>query len=192
MAEVEHATTTLVPTETVWAFVSDMDNWAAFVTGYQTHTVQNETESVWTLKGDVGVLVRTLEFRVRVTEWAGPTRVRFSLEGVNEEMSGEGSFHIERSKAGADGAAPAKQGRFARLLERVARLFRGRRSPARREATPATGATRLSFALRVDPGGPMAPMIEALMKPAMSVAAEDLASRIVAHLEERPRGDGES
>jgi carbon monoxide dehydrogenase subunit G len=79
LAEVEHATTTLVPIETVWAFVSDMDNWAAFVTGYQAHTVQNETESVWTLKGDVGVLVRTLEFRVRVTEWVGPTRVRFSL-----------------------------------------------------------------------------------------------------------------
>ena len=189
MAEVEHVTTTGLPIETIWEFVCDMDNWAAFVTGYQSHAVHGETDSVWTLKGDVGVLTRTLEFRVRVTEWAGPERVRFSLEGLNEAMSGEGSIQIDRAEAG--GTAPARRGRFARFLERIARLFMGWRPPARRETTPATGATRLTFALRVDPGGPMAPMIEALMKPALAVAAEDLANRIVAHLEGRTGVAGE-
>ena len=42
---------------------------------------------------------------------------------------------------------------------------------------------RLTFRLRVDPGGPQAPLINAMMKPAMVAAAEDLASRIVSHLE---------
>ena len=189
MAEVEHVATTGLPIETIWEFVRDLDNWAAFVTGYQTHTVHGEADSEWTLKGDVGVLVRTLEFRVHVTEWAGPERVRFSLEGLNEEMSGEGSFHIDRAEDG--GAAPERKGRVARLLEWIARLFMARRPPAQREATPTTGATRLRFALRIDPGGPMAPMIDAMMKPAMAVAAQDLASRIVAHLEGRPRGNEE-
>jgi hypothetical protein len=42
---------------------------------------------------------------------------------------------------------------------------------------------RLTFRLRIEPGGPMAPMINAMMQPAMNVAAEDLAQKIVAHLE---------
>ena len=41
----------------------------------------------------------------------------------------------------------------------------------------------LSFRLRIVPGGPMAPMVNAMMKPAMLPAAEYLANKIVAHLE---------
>ncbi len=37
---------------------------------------------------------------------------------------------------------------------------------------------KLTFELRIEPGGPMAPMIDALIRPAMRVAAEDLATRI--------------
>ena len=57
------------------------------------------------------------------------------------------------------------------------------------ERVPLAGpvTTRMTFALRVDPGGPMAPMIDALMKPAMAAAAEDLAQRIIATLEARRR-----
>ena len=52
-----------------------------------------------------------------------------------------------------------------------------------RTAAAGPVTTRMTFALRVDPGGPMAPMIDALMKPAMAAAAEKLALQIVAHLE---------
>ena len=64
-------------------------------------------------------------------------------------------------------------------------FFRRARGPAVVRARRQTGAptTRMTFRLRIDPGGPMAPMIDALMKPAMAAAAEDLAQRIVAHLE---------
>ena len=41
----------------------------------------------------------------------------------------------------------------------------------------------MSFRLRIDPGGPMAPMINAMIQPAMAAAAEDLAERITAHPE---------
>jgi hypothetical protein len=50
---------------------------------------------------------------------------------------------------------------------------------------------RLSFRLRVDPGGPQAPMLNAMLRPAMVAAAEDLASRIVAHLEQTERESSE-
>src|SRR5262245_29327758 len=162
-----------------------MDHWAPFLTGYQSHEKQSDTESVWTLKGDVGVLARTLRFRVLVTEWAGPERVGFSLKGLNEPMTGEGAFRIEVLGSSAPPAAPepAPARGLAGLWERIVRFFfRRARGPAVERAPLAAAATtRMTFRLRIDPGGPMAPMIDALMKPAMAAAAEDLAQRIVAH-----------
>jgi carbon monoxide dehydrogenase subunit G len=167
-----------------------MDHWAAWVAGYQSHQKQSATESVWTLKGDVGVLARTVKFQVTVTEWAGPGRVSFALTGLNEPMRGSGAFVMEA--VGAAGPAPAaatRQGFVARLLAAIARFFfRLRHGRVERAAVAAGGdaapaETRLTFRLRVDPGGPMAPMVNALMKPLLVPAAEDLANRILAHLE---------
>ncbi len=209
MAETEYTTTTPVAMETLWDFVKEMDHWAPFVTGYQHHEKQSETESTWTLKGDVGVLARTLTFRVRITEWNGPERVRFELEGVNEPMTGAGTFTLSRESGGGPAAdagsapetaavpAPAPhKGFFARLAERIARLlFRWRHGRVERPGaladatTPAGGdriLTRMTFHLRIDPGGPMAPMINAMVQPMLVPAAEQLAERILAAVEGRP------
>jgi carbon monoxide dehydrogenase subunit G len=189
MASHEHRIDTDLPVGAIWDFVREMDHWAPFLTGYQKHEKQSETESVWTLKGDVGVLARTLRFRVTVTEWAGPERVRFALKGINEPMSGEGSFRMETLGASAPAAeaapAPPRARGLAALWERIVRFFfrRVRGPEAVRAPISQQPTTRMTFALRVDPGGPMAPMIDALMKPAMAAAAEDLAQRIIAHLE---------
>jgi len=205
VAEHRYSVDTALPVGTLWDFVREMDHWAPFLTGYQTHEKRSETESVWTLKGNTGVVSRTLTFRVLVTEWAGPDRVTFALEGVNEPMRGEGAFCMEAVAADAPGApAPAAgpagapetgpSGRLARLWHRLVRaLFRRLREPVRlRGEEPGRGpaaaaAARMTFHLRIEPGGPMAPMIDAMMKPAMEAAAEDLARRIVHHLESRDR-----
>jgi carbon monoxide dehydrogenase subunit G len=189
--EAECATTSRLSIEVIWDFVRDMDRWAPFLTGYQSHEKQGPDDSLWVLKGDVGVLSRTVKFRVHVTEWAGPTRVCFALEGVNEPLRGEGSFRLERAGEAASappGEATLRRRFFARLLEPmvrlVLRLFRGgRQRPA--AAAPDAGAqgATLRLRLRIDPGGPMAPMLSALIAPALLPAAEDLAERIVAHLE---------
>jgi carbon monoxide dehydrogenase subunit G len=190
MPEVRYSTTVRLPVETLWDFVQEMDNWASFVRGYQGHEKQSASESTWTLKGDVGVLARTVRFRVRVTEWNGPERVRFELEGLNEPMKGSGTFSMQRFEAEAPTPAPAaRRGLLARLLERVFRwLYRLRfgavaRSPA---AGPGPGMARMTFALELEPGGPMAPMVNALLRPLLLPAAEELANRIVAHLEAGP------
>ena len=194
MAEAEYTTTARLPIETIWEFVQEMDHWAHLLTGYQAHEKQSETESVWTLKGDVGVLARIVKFRVLVTEWAGQERVTFALEGLNEPMQGDGEFRMERlggapepAGANAPAASPTGQGFFGRLVARLFRfLFRLRHGPG---AAPGSGdggeGTRLTFRLAVHPGGPMAPMVNALMQPAMLPAAEDLAEKIMAHLEQR-------
>jgi carbon monoxide dehydrogenase subunit G len=94
VAEAEYTTTTRIPIDAVWDFVQEMDNWGRFVTGYQHHQKQNDVDSTWTLKGDVGVLSRTLIFQVKILEWNGPSRVSFTLDGVNEPVKGEGTFTL--------------------------------------------------------------------------------------------------
>jgi carbon monoxide dehydrogenase subunit G len=186
MAEARYTTTTRVPADRVWAFVEDMDHWARFVTGYQGHEKKSQTESLWTLKGDVGVLARRLIFKVDITEWSPGKRAAFRLTGVNEPMNGEGVFTLEPAAAG-EGAvvAAAPRSAWLRFLESLVRgLLRLLGRAPRREPAVLSGAgTRMSFRLRLDPGGPMAPMINAMIKPLMLPAAESLANQILAHLE---------
>ena len=63
MPQVEYTTTIDLPRETIWEFVKDMDNWAPFLTGYQSHEAIDERDSIWTLKGDVGVLARVVRLK---------------------------------------------------------------------------------------------------------------------------------
>ena len=187
MAEAEYSTTTRIPAEAIWRFVEDMDNWARFVTGYQRHEKQSDTDSTWTLKGDLGVLARTLIFQVHITEWDGPSRVAFQLFGVNEPMTGEGVFTIESAPQpdARPAAPPPRRGPLAWLEAFWRWLLRRAGGPIERAPAAAQGAAaaRLGLRLRLDPGGPMAPMVNTLIKPLMLPAAEDLANRILAHLE---------
>jgi len=192
MAETEYSTTAKLPVDTIWEFVKEMDNWAPMLTGYQSHEKQSDDDSVWVLKGDVGVMSRTLKFQVHVSEWAGPERVTFELKGLNEQMEGGGVFLMEPYEEGAatTAVAPASRpGLFARLVRWLYQLVHGKveRDPAS-AAGPGAGMAKLTFRLRLDPGGPMAPMVNAMMKTAMPPAAEDLANKIMAHLEARESG----
>jgi carbon monoxide dehydrogenase subunit G len=233
VAEAEYTTTTRVPIDAVWAFVQEMDNWGRFVTGYQKHEKQDDKHSTWTLRGDVGVLSRTLTFAVEIVEWNGPSRVSFTLKGVNEPMQGEGTFTLTTesesdsgSGSGSDSDSAAqldvragsggpsedglsggrrtdpqtppgnqpgepRQSSLFRLLQSFWRWLLGRAGGGapQRDASAALPAaagetlTRLRFALKLQPGGPMAPMVDAMIRPLMLPAAEDLANRILAQLE---------
>ncbi len=191
MAEVEYTTSARLPVEVIWDFVREIDNWAAMLTGYQSHEKESEDGSLWVLKGDVGAMTRTLKFRVHVSEWAGPERVVFQLEGLNEQMSGDGIFFMAPFED--EESAPALAPRRYNLFQNIGlvitrfffRLFRGEPTRARTvDAGPGKGMARLTFRLTMNPGGPMGPMISAMIKPAMVVAAEDLANRIIGHLEQ--------
>jgi len=94
MPEVQYTTQVALPREAVWEFVKDMNNWAPYLTGYQTHEVLSETDSIWTLKGDVGVLARIVKLKAHVTEWNGPERVSFTLTGLNEQVDGDGTLEM--------------------------------------------------------------------------------------------------
>jgi hypothetical protein len=140
----------------------------------------------------VGVLARKLRFRVRITEWAGPERVRFELDGLNEPMQGSGSFEMAPYESAEDAIPSRPRNPLLRWLEAIVRFFLrrggGPQRAANADAGPGEGMARLTFRLRIDPGGPMAPMINAMMAPAMQPAAEDIANKIMAHLEARQSG----
>jgi carbon monoxide dehydrogenase subunit G len=194
MPEVEYSTTAKLPVSMIWDFVQEMDNWAEFVTGYESHEKHSDDDSTWVLKGDVGVLTRTVKFEVHIDEWAGPERVRFSLKGMNEPMEGSGTFLLAPYEEESAAPAPAARlGVFARFFAAIAgffyRLVHGSVTRAdNADAGPGAGMTRLTFRLDIRPGGPMAPMISALMKPMMMPAAEGLANQIMATLEQRHGG----
>jgi len=189
--EVEYTTRVGLPRETVWDFVKDMNNWAPYLTGYQTHEVLSETDSVWTLKGDVGVLARVVKLKAHVTEWNGPSRVSFTLTGLNEQVDGDGALEMSPSDAAAPLEAPPSTRRswLQRLVDSIVRFFfRRAHGPAPVRALPSAGpASQLKFRLRMDAGGPTGPLVNAMLGPALMPAAEDLANKIAAHLERSPR-----
>ncbi len=188
MPEVEYTTTVALPRESVWDFVKDMNNWAPYLTGYQTHEILSDTDSVWTLKGDVGVLARVVKLKAHVTEWSGPQRVSFTLTGLNEQVDGDGTLEMDAADTSplASTAPPVKRSFFGRILDAIFRFFfRRMHGPAPARALPAAGgpSSRLKFRLRMDAGGPTGPLVNAMLAPALLPAAEDLANKIAAHLE---------
>ncbi len=200
MPEVTYKTVMNLDVHKIWDFVQDMNNWAPMLTGYQEHEIDTDTHSVWTLKGDVGVLSRKVRLDVNITEWNGPERVEFTLTGLNEQVEGDGTFEMAPVDGAEDGEAkteaeaapteePKREGLFRRFLNWFFRAMFKRKfgSVERRELTVeeiGPTASSLSFRIRMDAGGPMAPMVNAMLKPALMPAAEDLGNKIAAHLEE--------
>jgi carbon monoxide dehydrogenase subunit G len=188
MPEVTYETTLNLPVTTVWDFVKDMNNWAPFLTGYQKHEILNDNDSIWTLKGDVGVLSRVVQLKAHVTEWAGPERVSFTLTGLNEEVEGGGTL-VMSPHAGKLPPAPPRLGLFARFVRWLISLVHGKSE--QRALLPkgqASGeGSLLTFTLRMEAGGAIGPLVNAMLAPALAPAAEDLANKIANHLEQRER-----
>jgi carbon monoxide dehydrogenase subunit G len=191
MPEVEYTTTMALSRTLVWDFVKDMNHWAPFLTGYQSHEIVDETDSVWTLKGDVGILSRMVKLRAHVTEWIEGEKVSFTLTGLNEKVDGGGELVMADvvAEAEAPAAPPPKPKRRwfgRRFLDWFARrMFRRMHGdgPKRIAAPVEEQRARLTFTLRMDAGGPTGPLVNAMLGPALLPAAEDLANKIAAHLE---------
>lgn len=211
----EHAVRVACSPERLWTFMEHFPNWASYVVGYQSLRVVDDKTSVWTLRGDVGILSREVEIEVVVTSWEPGRSAAFSLEGVTERLSGTGSFVITADApvdsspvstgptAEATAQAAPTEGWWARLRRRFGRWMIRRAQRGSAPTAPAgkhvagaaavaetrpqevAGGSCLRFRLEVAPGGPMAPMLEMLMAPLLEPAAEDLSLRIREDIEGR-------
>ncbi|OAS88583.1 CoxG family protein [Metabacillus litoralis] len=84
-----------IPIQSIWDFVSVMDNWAPLVPGYIEHEILNDSESIWKFKTDLGVIKKKVELKVDITDWIKPKKVIFNLTGINEKMTGKGYFEAQ-------------------------------------------------------------------------------------------------
>jgi carbon monoxide dehydrogenase subunit G len=201
---VERSATMSASRERVWEFVRDMDNWAAYLRGYEGHRKIDENQSIWLLKGNLGGLTRIAEFRVIVTEWAGPDRVTFQLEGLNEPMSGSGSFRSvsiapnaevdETSGLLAPVHAEAGPGFIARFWQGFWRsllhmVLPGPKTsvPAASEAAMSTQSalpvqTQVTFELSLSVAGTTGKIVDLLIAPMLAPVAEELIEKIATAL----------
>jgi carbon monoxide dehydrogenase subunit G len=168
MPEVGYATVVDASLERVWTYVENLNNWSHLMVGFQSLDIVTDRQSVWTLRGDVGILSREVKVQVDITEWLPLDRVDFTVVGITERLDGAGSFVMRRSSdteapagagAGSSGAAVAvpadrpsllRRLRFAlvrRILKRLGRKSAGRAaSPAHSTATT-TGRSNVTTVL---------------------------------------------
>lgn len=152
MIEVEHSTRLAAPLERVWEYVWDIPNWAPFVVGYQRLRLVDDRTSVWTLRGDIGILAREVDIKVEITEWQAAQVVRFALTGVTERLEGSGEVRMEewRPDPCSDvGGEPRKRRRLG-----VVAFIRALRGRALRALLRAVGGS--SFRAPVSPRVPAA------------------------------------
>jgi hypothetical protein len=182
MPEVEYSTVVAAPVERVWEYVEDLNRWCHLMVGYEALEIIDDRHSVWTLRGDVGILSREVKVQVDITEWIPRERVSFVVNGLTERLDGSGAFLMQRASDGGDGpGAPGATGEqrsgtpgsasiaaqrgpsvFRRLQSSIARsILRrlGRKAAKRRAALQAAAGTGPAASAPASPsaGSPGAP-----------------------------------
>lgn len=113
------------PIERVWAYASDMRNWAANMPGFDSFESLSEADSRWTLKPRLGPFRRTVVMRVHVTEQQPPSRIGFTMESENDPVTGRGAFEAQALGPGSTGVTLSlridSSGPMAPMMESMAR-----------------------------------------------------------------------
>lgn len=183
MPSAEHTHIVDAPFEQVWAFVREIDNWAPLVTGYQRHEKLSEADSFWLVKGQLGGLTRVAEFQVHIDSWDDTGHVLFSLTGINEPVTGSGSFTAERVTSDALSRPGTRLSRFTKYRNAIARrilaLFFGKRTFEQvHKPQRANEQSKLVFSLTLSAGGVGGMVMNMLLAPMLMPVAEDLANGI--------------
>ena len=98
MPEVKYSKTINNPLPDVWNFVKDMNNWAPFMMGYQSHTIINDKDSTWHLKSTIAGVTYSFEMQVTITEWVENDKVKFLLKGLTHPVKGEGLVKLFKNE----------------------------------------------------------------------------------------------
>ena len=146
-----------------------MDNWAPMLKGYVAHEKSSATKSVWTLTGDLGPFTKTIHVDVTVTEWVEAKRVSFSLVGLDENVQATGTLELTEEQP----VIPPRTW-WQRLLDFLLRR------PVR---LPEPTASHVVFTFSIEAGGPMGPMINAMLGPYADAVATELLEKVAGRLE---------
>ncbi|MBU8565838.1 CoxG family protein [Virgibacillus pantothenticus] len=77
--------------EDIWRFISDLNNWAPLVPGYEQHKMIDHKKSIWVCRGKVGAIQKTVHLTVTITEWTEPNKIAFTLSSSNKQLTGKGT-----------------------------------------------------------------------------------------------------
>jgi carbon monoxide dehydrogenase subunit G len=92
MIETDHTFVVEASIGDVWAYASDIGNWASSMPGYESFEAIDDQRSSWVLKVALGALVRRVELDVTITEMDEPDRISFELRGGRDPVAGRGTF----------------------------------------------------------------------------------------------------
>lgn len=86
------------PIQWVWSYMKDIEGWAPLIPGYVSHRIDNEKESHWTYRTDLGIMKKKLEFQLEILSIHAPKSMTFQVNGTNESFTGHGSIELKKLK----------------------------------------------------------------------------------------------
>lgn len=99
MATASHTSIVKANQQEVWSFVSDMEKWAKLVPGYRQHEMLNDKQSKWTFAGNAGILKKSVDIQIEITDWQEPSKISFDLIGLSDKFTGSGYFEAKEIDA---------------------------------------------------------------------------------------------
>ena len=97
MAIASHSLVIPASGENVWEYVSQIENWATMVPAYKEHEQIDEQQSVWTFEGNFKGFKKTVKMELNITEFHGPSIIRFEIKGLTDNFTGSGKFAAEET-----------------------------------------------------------------------------------------------
>lgn len=92
MAEVHGAASTHVAPREVWDFLLDISNWIREFDGYVGHEIEADGAIVVSMAAHVVFITKRSRLRVVLGEQDPPRRLRFTLEGLDDPLTGDGEL----------------------------------------------------------------------------------------------------
>ena len=102
MAQATHSVIVPLNVETVWNFVSRIENWATLVPAYKEHEQIDDKKSIWTFEGSMKGIKKTVKMELEIIEFNEPNNIKFTLTGLTDNFKGSGQFQAEEIAGGTN------------------------------------------------------------------------------------------
>lgn len=95
MTGTDYQMTLALPLQDVWSFLNDFNNWANCVDGYIHHREITPLQSIWTLKGEFGLIEKTIQLHVNRIKTATPYHMLVNFSSFQNKLSGEACLYAK-------------------------------------------------------------------------------------------------
>ena len=100
MANSTHIEVVQTSGDALWTVLRNKEEWAKLIPGYISHEVQAADEMIWEFRGDFGIVEKAVKVRMKIKEIIDHKKIAFDLEGISDNINGDGYFEMEEIEAG--------------------------------------------------------------------------------------------